>query len=185
MPSGTGERSDHFPAIEKRYGQPMSYWFSLLEDRSGQSYKEIFAFLTEDHGFNKAHANALTMYVRGSTSSKRFQTIDDYLAAVDPVGAATLKRIIAAIRKAHPGVETVMAWNQPMLRLNDEYIIGFSVLTNHLLLGPWGEHALRDAKPYLGEYKVLKKTVQVPIDWKVDSKLLLAMIEARVAEVGT
>jgi uncharacterized protein len=87
----------------------MSYWFGLLEERAGQSYKEIFAFLTEDHGFSRAHANALTMYVRGSVSSKRFATVEDYLESVDPVGAATIRRSIAAISKAHRILEPVMA----------------------------------------------------------------------------
>jgi uncharacterized protein len=183
MPSQTGERSDHFPAIEKRYGQPMSYWFGILEERAGQSYKELFAFLTEDHGFSKAHANALAMYVRGSTSSKRFATVDDYLAAVDPVGAETIRSIFAAIRKVHSDLEPVVAWNQPMLRKGDDYVIGFSVLTNHVLLGPWGEHSLAAATPHLGGYKVNKKTVQVPLDWDVDAHLLLAMVDSRLAEL--
>jgi hypothetical protein len=30
---------------------------------------------------------------------------------------------------------------------------------------------------------VLKKTVQVPLDWKVDAKLLMAMVESRLAEL--
>jgi uncharacterized protein len=183
MPSKSGERSDHFPAIEKRYGQPMSYWFDLLEDRTGQSYKELFAFLTEDHGFSKAHANALSMYVRGSTSSRRFDTVDDYLAKVDPVGAKTIRAILATIIKTHPDLEPVIAWNQPMLRRGDDYIIGFSVLTNHLLLGPWGNDAIAAVKPLLGGYKVLKKTVQIPLDWDIDADLLEAMVSHRLSEL--
>jgi uncharacterized protein len=183
MPSATGDRSDFFPAIEARYGQPMSYWFDLLAERDDQSYKALFAYLSEDHGFSRAHANALTMFVRGSTSSKRHATVDDYFATVNPIGADTVRAIFAAIRAQHPSLEPVVAWNQPMLRLGDDYVIGCSVLTNHVLLGPWGDRPLDTIGNLLAGYKVNKKTVQVPIDWPVDTDLVLAMIAPRMAEL--
>ena len=71
-----------------------------------------------------------------------------------------------------------------MLRREDDYVFGVSVLTKHVLLGPWGEHALDAARPLLDGYKVNKKTVQVPMDWDVDGAILLAMVDSRLAEVG-
>jgi uncharacterized protein YdhG (YjbR/CyaY superfamily) len=35
---------------------------------------------------------------------------------------------------------------------------------------------LKEMGPLLEDYKVNKKTVQVPVDWKVDEKLLLKMV---------
>lgn len=184
MATKSGDRSAFFPAIEKKHGQPMSYWFDLMAERADQSYKEQFAYLTEEHGFSRAHANALVMYCRGSASSKRFDTVDDYLAKVDPVGAATVRAIFATITDAHSGLRPVIAWNQPMLRLGEDYVFGVSVLTKHMLLGPWGDDALDAARPLLDGYKVNKKTVQVPLDWDVDRSILMAMVESRLAELG-
>ena len=184
MATKSGDRAAFFPAIEKKHGQPMAYWFDLMAERADQSYGEQFAFLSEEHGFSRAHANALVMYCRGSTSSKRFDTVDDYLAKVDPGGAATVRAIFATITDAHPELRPVIAWNQPMLRREDDYVFGVSVLTKHILLGPWGEHALDAARPLLDGYKVNKKTVQVPMDWDVDRSILLAMVESRLAELG-
>ena len=179
----SGDRSEHFPAIERRYGQPMSHWFSVMEDLDGQRYPEQIAFLRENHGFSQAHANALVMYSRGSTSSKRFSSVDGYLAQFDEVRAGTARRILAAIEERFPGLERVVAWNQPMLKSGEDYVFGLSVLTGHLLLGPWGDHAIDAVRHLLDGYRVNKKTVKVPVDWQVDGDLLAAMVEHRLAEL--
>jgi hypothetical protein len=40
----------------------------------GRTYDEQMALLQGDHGFSRAHANAVVMYTRGSTTSRRFST---------------------------------------------------------------------------------------------------------------
>jgi uncharacterized protein YdhG (YjbR/CyaY superfamily) len=183
MATGSGDRTAFFPAIERKYGQPMSYWFDLMSERGDQGYKEQFAYLTEEHGFSRAHANALVMYCRGSTSSKRFDTVDDYLGQVDPTAAETVRTIFTTIVEAHSDLEPVVAWNQPMLRRGDDYVFGVSVASKHVLLGPWGAGSLDAARPLLDGYRVNKKTVQVPVDWQVDRRILLTMVECRLAEL--
>ena len=180
----SGDRSEYFPAIERRYGQPMSHWFSVMEGLAGQRYPEQIAFLRENHGFSQAHANALVMYSRGSSSSKRFSSVDEYLAHFDEVRAGTARRILETIEERFSGLERVVAWNQPMLKSGDEYVFGLSVLTGHLLLGPWGDHAIDAVRHLLEGYQVNKKTVKVPVDWEVDGDLLAAMVEHRLAELA-
>jgi uncharacterized protein YdhG (YjbR/CyaY superfamily) len=176
------DRTAYFPAIEKKYGQPMSYWFDQMEEVADRRYPEQIAFLRENHGFSQAHANALVMYCRGSASSRRFDTLDDYLEPFDDTKRRTVRAILEAISSAYPGMETVIAWNQPMLKLDGQYVFGVSVLTNHLLIAPWGDGIIDRFRPRLADYKVNKKTIQVPVDWAPDVQLLRDMAAARIAE---
>jgi len=176
------DRASYFPAIEKKYGQPMSYWFDQMDEIADRKYPEQVAFLKENHGFSQAHANALVMYCRGSKSAQRFTSLDEYLEPFDATKQKTVRAIFKAIKSKYPKMELVIAWNQPMLKLDGQYIFGVTVLTNHLLLAPWSKDVLDAFAPRLTDYKVNKKTIQVPVDWKPDAKLLQDMAAARVAE---
>jgi uncharacterized protein YdhG (YjbR/CyaY superfamily) len=161
----------------------MAHWFKQMEKVAGKKYPEQIAFLRENHAFSQAHANALVMYTRGSKSSKRFNSLDDYLKDFDPVKKRTVKAIFKAAKAKHPKMEIVMAWNHPMLKLGEDYILGVSVLKNHILLGPWGDNVIKHFADLLADYKTNKKTIQVPVDWKVNAKLLQDIVKYRVKEL--
>ena len=55
-------RDSHFPAIEKKYGEKMSYWFKVMEKIVDRKYPEQIDHLRENYGFSQAHANALVMF---------------------------------------------------------------------------------------------------------------------------
>ena len=178
----SGLREAHFPAIEKRYGEKISFWISQLKKLGDAKYPEQIAHLRENYGFSQAHANALVMYVRGSKSSKRFEKPKDFFDSLDPVAAKTAKKIVKSIQSKYPKLELVVAWNKPMLKLDKNYIFGLSVAKNHILLAPWSTEVLRKFSPKLSNYEVNKKTFAVPLDWNVDAQLLQTMVSARLAE---
>jgi len=157
----------------------------MLADLGDAKYPEQIALLRERHEFSQAHANALVMFARGSTSSKRFANPSEYFASVGPAKAKTIRAIIGAIRKKHPNLELVMAWNVPMLRDGERYVFGMSASTNHLLIAPWDAKVLKSLSAKLKAYEVNKKTVKIPIDWKVDAALLDAMIRPQLSIGGT
>lgn len=175
-------REAHFPAIEKKYGEKMSYWFKVMAALEGKKYPEQIAHLCENYGFSQAHANALVMYSRGSISAHRFETPAQYFKSIDPTQAKTIKAMIKAITEKHPDLELVIAWNQPMLRLGTFYVFGASTSKNHISIAPWSAEVLYKFRPKLSEFRVTKKMIAVPNDWAVDAKLLQAMVRARLAE---
>jgi len=177
------ERASHFPKIEAKYGQPMKYWFGVMKEIADRKYPEQVAFLKEEHGFSQAHANALVMYSRGSTSSKRFDDFAGFLKKHDATKQKTVKKIFQVIGKKYPKPELVIAWNQPMLKSGTNYVFGVSVAKNHILIAPFNAKVLQAMKKDLLDYKVNKKTVQVPVDWKVDEKILLKMISLNLKEL--
>jgi uncharacterized protein YdhG (YjbR/CyaY superfamily) len=185
MADASGDRARYFPAIENKHGGPISLWIERVRELGDAKYPEQIAYLRENHGFSQAHANALVMYVRGSTTSRRVATPDDYFATLDPAAAATAKKVFATITKVHPELELVIAWNHPMLRTpSGKYVIGLSGAKQHLLLNPFSSDVLEQFADELRDYERNKKTFKVPFHWNVDTKLLRSMVDARLAELG-
>ena len=176
-------REAHFPAIEKRYGEKMAYWFKVMAKLDGTKYPEQIAHLKENYGFSQAHANALVMYSRGSKSSQRFATPTEFYTSVTPEQAKTIKAIFKAITSKYPELELVIAWNQPMVKLDKHYILGVSASTKHVLLGTWDAQVLKEFAPKFKEGNALKKIIQLPNDWDVDVKLIQAVVKASLANL--
>ena len=183
VPVDKHDRESYFPAIEKKYGQPMSYWFDQMAEIADRKYPEQIAYLRENHGFSQAHANALVLYCRGSKSSRRYNTLDEFLAPVDDVMSGTVRAIFTAIQEKYPKLELVIAWNQPMLKVDGQYVFGVSVATNYILMAPVSAAVLDEFRPRLTEFTVNKKTIRVPADWKVNKTLLRDMVAARLREI--
>jgi len=186
MASESGERSRHFPAIEKKHGKPIAHWFARLARLGDAKYADQMALLQEEHGFSRTHANAVVMHHRGSTTSRRHGTVEELLDSLDPAAARTARAIFRSIRTAHKGLDLVVAWNQPILRNGDGYVFGVSTSKNHLTCNPFSVDALRAAEPRLeaaGVLKVNKNTFTVPFGWKPDAALLERMVAARLREL--
>ena len=67
-----------------------------------------------------------------------------------------------------------------MLKLGDEYIFGISTAKNHILIAPFNATIFKEFFPYFKGHKINKKTICLPNDWQVDSKLLLKLIAAAI-----
>jgi uncharacterized protein YdhG (YjbR/CyaY superfamily) len=162
MPTKDPSREAHFPLIEKKYGEPMKYWFKVMATIKDKKYPEQIAHLRENYGFSQAHANALVMFSRGSTT--------------------TLRKVFRILKVKYPELELVTAWNQPMLRKGTHYVFGASVATNHILIAPFDSEVIKKMAPQLKGYKVNKKTVAVPNDWEVDEKILVNMVKSALSQ---
>jgi uncharacterized protein YdhG (YjbR/CyaY superfamily) len=123
------------------------------------------------------------MYSRGSKSSKRFDTMDGFLKSEDDDKKKTIKKIFKVIQTKYPKGELVIAWNKPMFKIADKYVFGVATARNHILIAPFNADAIDALRPKLKDYKVNKKTIEVPSDWKVDEKLLLAIVKESINHV--
>ena len=60
--------SAYFPAIEKKYGRPISHWQQLLDEhRAAQpaaTHMQLVNWLKTEHGMGHGHANALVAATR-------------------------------------------------------------------------------------------------------------------------
>ena len=183
MAKAGATRESHFPAIEKRYGESMSHWHKVMSRVAGKKYPEQMAYLQENYGFSKVHANALVMYTRGSRTAHRHATPTDYFKTIDPQQARTMRRMFKVLRAAYPELKLVISWNQPMLRTEKDYVFGASATSKYLLINPFSKAVIVAFGPKLKGYRVLKHTITIPNDWEIDEKLLVAMAKARIKEI--
>ncbi len=51
----------YFPAIEAKYGRSIAEWKTAMEATGLTTWKELMAWLKEEHGFGHGHANALAI----------------------------------------------------------------------------------------------------------------------------
>lgn len=185
MATPAGDRSALFPAIEKKHGKPIAYWLAELKGLGDDAkYPEQIALLRERHEFSQAHANALVMYARGSTTTRRYADPEQFFTSLGGDKERTARAIFAAIADEFPDLEMVIAWNQPMLKRGTQYIFGLSAASNHLLIASFGTGFVEQVRPLLNGLEANKKTIKVPIGWQVDTTLLYTLVRARLAELG-
>lgn len=56
--------ASYFPSIEKKYGQPIEHWMTLIGQNSSLKHMEMVNWLKTDHGLGHGHANALVAFYR-------------------------------------------------------------------------------------------------------------------------
>ena len=55
--------ASYSPSIEKKYGQPISHWKSLIRDCGLTRHMEIVNWLKTPHKMGHGHANALVAHI--------------------------------------------------------------------------------------------------------------------------
>lgn len=54
--------ASYFPSIEKKYGQPVSHWFTILRQAGDCKHMELVQLLKTEHAMGHGHANALVAF---------------------------------------------------------------------------------------------------------------------------
>jgi uncharacterized protein YdhG (YjbR/CyaY superfamily) len=115
--------------------------------------------------------------------SPRFSSVEDYLTSLDPTKEKTLRSVIDFILKQFPGLQSKISWNVPNIHRNGKYVVGICPYKHHLTYAPWSPRIIADFKPRLRSFVVKKYCFHIPVDWKLDEKLLKDLVRARLAEL--
>lgn len=120
---------------------------------------------------------------RGKKTSPRFNSVEEYLASVDPVKERTLRSVIDFILTQFPELESKISWNVPTILRNGKYVAGICAYKHHLTLSAWSPRVIEDFKTRLEKFVVMKNCFQIPVDWKIDKRLVKDLVRARLAEL--
>jgi uncharacterized protein YdhG (YjbR/CyaY superfamily) len=118
-----------------------------------------------------------------SRKQRKFNSVEDYLASLDPTKESTLRSIIDLILAKFPELEAKISWNVPTLRRNGKYVVGVCAYRNHLTFSPWSPRVIEEFKARLGKFVVFRNCFQIPVDWQIDRELVKDLVRARLAEL--
>ena len=115
--------------------------------------------------------------------SSRYSSVEDYLVSQDPAKEKTLRSVIDFILSQFPELESKISWNVPHIHRQGKYVVGLAAYKNHLTFSPWSRRVIEDFKARLGEFVIFQNCFQIPVDWKLDKKLVKDLVRARLAEL--
>jgi uncharacterized protein YdhG (YjbR/CyaY superfamily) len=102
---------------------------------------------------------------------------------VDPVKEKTLRYVIDLILAEFPELGPKISWNVPTIHRKGKYVAGLCAYKHHLTFAPWSPRVIKDFKVRFGKFVVMKNCFQIPVDWKIDKKLVKDLVRARLAEL--
>lgn len=114
----------------------------------------------------------------------KIKEFDTYLGNIENAKhKEILKDLLTQIATDFPGLDTRIAWNQPMFTHHGTFIIGLSVSKKHISLSPeW--KAINEFKEKIKEagYEYGKMTIKLPWDNEVDYNLIKELIEYNIED---
>ena len=131
----------------------------------------------------KKRISLVRQNTRKETKSRKFKSVEEYLASLDPVKARTLRSVIDLILTEFPDLDSKISWSVPQIHRNGKYVAGICAYKHHLTFAPWSARVIEDFKVRLGKFVVFKNCFQIPVDWKIDRELVKDLVRARLAEL--
>ena len=115
--------------------------------------------------------------------SPKFKSVEEYLASQDATKERTLRSVIDFILTQFPELESKISWNVPTIHRNGKYVVGICAYKHHLTFSAWSPRIIEDFKARLAKFVVMKNCFLIPVDWKIDRKLVKDLVRARLAEL--
>lgn len=118
-----------------------------------------------------------------SQRRQKFTSVEEYLASLDPTKERTIRSVIDFILTQFPELASKISWNVPTIHRNGKYVVGICAFKHHLTFSPWSSRVIEDFKVKLEKFVVFKNCFQIPVDWKIDKRLVKDLVRARLAEL--
>jgi uncharacterized protein len=87
----------------------------------------------------------------------KFNSVQEYLASLDPRKERTLRTVIGFILMQFPELESKISWNVAAIHSKGKYVVGICAYKNHLTFSPWSFRIMEDFKARLEKFVLFKK----------------------------
>ena len=116
-------------------------------------------------------------------TTKKAQTVADYIAAAPADKRATLKRLRRTIKAAAPQATEGMSYGLVGYKYRGKPLIGLGYWKAHISLYGSVSRFRKELAAELEPYVKSKGTIQFTTDEPVSDRLITRMVEARAAEI--
>ncbi len=114
----------------------------------------------------------------------KFNTVDEYLASIDPAALPRMTELRELIKSVAPGVEERISYNIPGYRLNGHYLIYLNAAKAHIGLYPATERMRAHFGDRLEPLISGKATIALKNDRPLPLALVREIVEFQMAETG-
>ena len=118
-----------------------------------------------------------------TTATKRYKSIDDYLAAVPATHVAALKKLRGQIKKLQPKATEHISYGKPLFKLDGHPLAGFQAAKRHSGLFVWSSTALGTLGDMLDGYDTAQSTIRFAPDKPLPERIIKAVLAARAKEI--
>ena len=112
---------------------------------------------------------------------KRFETIDEYIAAFPRNVQDILEELRRVIRESAPESEETISYGIPTFDLNGRHLVHFAAYKNHIGFYPTSS-GITHFKKELSRYELSRGTVRFPINEPIPFDLIRKIVKYRVTE---
>jgi uncharacterized protein YdhG (YjbR/CyaY superfamily) len=112
--------------------------------------------------------------------NRKFNTVDEYIAAFPDEVREILEKVRLAIRKAAPGARETISYQIPTFALNGN-LVHFGGFKRHIGFYP-GSSGIEAFKEELAGYVGAKGSVRFPLDKPIPLGLIVRIVRFRVKE---
>jgi uncharacterized protein YdhG (YjbR/CyaY superfamily) len=114
--------------------------------------------------------------------AKKPHTIDEYLAGLDAVSRAALRKVRRAIHAAAPRAEECISYGMPAFRLNGKLIAGFRAAASHCSFHPMSGATVATLRAELAKYDTSPGTIRFSPRAPLPAAIVRKLVKARIAE---
>ena len=117
---------------------------------------------------------------QGPRATKRFETVDEYIASFPPDVAERLELVRQAVLGRVPGAEEIISYQIPTIKVDGKYLVYFAGWKHHIALYPIPE--LENAlEREVAKYRAAKGTLRFPFGEPTPYRLIESIAAALLA----
>lgn len=114
----------------------------------------------------------------------KFASVEEFYSSLPDDQRTHISSLVEFVSSRYPKLNLVIAWNQPMFKSGDKYVLGFMPTKKHTNLLTVTDTAITTIAPELTGYKHGTRSISLPFEWKIDPALFDRIVTLRAGELG-